>query len=168
MPLKKTFTLLNNHKANSTGFTLVELLVVIAIIGILASIVLVSLGSARAKARDAKRESDMRQIMLAIEMYYDKYGNYPRTSGWCTQISNPTNNWGADFQNDIAEWLPNVPLDPRYARTYQDYFYRNINDQSYSIYAEMETEDRASDEFSGCARIGGINNEYDYRLPTNF
>ncbi len=52
------------------GFTLIELLVVIAIIGVLSSIVLVSMGSARLKARDVARQSDMRQIITAQAMYY--------------------------------------------------------------------------------------------------
>ncbi|MBU2220023.1 prepilin-type N-terminal cleavage/methylation domain-containing protein, partial [Patescibacteria group bacterium] len=61
----------------SKGFTLIELLVVIAIIGILATIVMVSLNTARAKARDARRISDVRQIQLALQMHYDSVGSYP-------------------------------------------------------------------------------------------
>lgn len=60
----------------SRGFTLIELLIVIAIIGILASIVLVSMGGARSKARDAQRQSDTRQVVTAQEMYYGDNGSY--------------------------------------------------------------------------------------------
>lgn len=51
------------------GFTLVELLVVIAIIGILSTVTVISLNRARAKARDAKRVSDMRQMRIVLDQY---------------------------------------------------------------------------------------------------
>lgn len=63
--------------SKKNGFTLIELLVVIAVIGILASVILASLNSARAKARDAKRISDIRQVQNALEMYYTDSGVYP-------------------------------------------------------------------------------------------
>ncbi len=62
------------------GFTLIELLVVIAIIGLLSTLAVVALTSARAKARDAKRISDVKQVQTALELYYaDKGGDYPPT-----------------------------------------------------------------------------------------
>jgi len=66
-----------HEKRGQKGFTLIELLVVIAIIGILATIVLVSLNTARSKARDTRRVSDLRQVALALEMSYDDNSTYP-------------------------------------------------------------------------------------------
>lgn len=65
------------YKKRNFGFTLIELLVVIAIIGLLSSVVLASLNSARKKARDARRLSDMNQMQTALEFYYDQFNRYP-------------------------------------------------------------------------------------------
>ena len=71
------------------GFTLIELLVVVAIIAMLASVILTSLGSARAKARDVKRLAEMRTMQTALELYHSTFGVYPSsdgagTGGWDT------------------------------------------------------------------------------------
>ncbi|OHB14898.1 MAG: hypothetical protein A2431_02875 [Candidatus Zambryskibacteria bacterium RIFOXYC1_FULL_39_10] len=58
------------------GFTLIELLVVIAIIGILSSIVLAGIGQSRARARDVKRKMDLKQVQIAMELYFAKCDTY--------------------------------------------------------------------------------------------
>lgn len=70
------------HLSDRRGFTLIELLVVIAIIGILSSVVLASLNSARKKGRDAARLGAIKQLQLALELYYDANptAGYPATA----------------------------------------------------------------------------------------
>ncbi|MDI6602649.1 MAG: prepilin-type N-terminal cleavage/methylation domain-containing protein [Patescibacteria group bacterium] len=106
------------------SFTLIELLVVIAIIGLLASVVLVSLNSARAKARDARRLSDLRQIEIALHMLADSQGGVFYSTGGgakCLGIENATTTcWqggvsvDSNLNSALAPYLSKIPLDPLY------------------------------------------------------
>lgn len=95
-----------NTKKN--GFTIIELIVVVAIIAVLAAIVITNVNIYMVKARDARRKADIKQIMLALEMYYADNGQYP-TGSWLT--SNNTN-W-ATLQTALAPYLRSLPKDPR-------------------------------------------------------
>lgn len=64
-----------NYHNSSRGFTLIELLVVIAIIGILSSVVLASLNTARSKGQDAAIQSDLSTVQTQAEIYYGGGGN---------------------------------------------------------------------------------------------
>ena len=68
---KPFFILLIKFKKMKKGFTLIELLVVIAIIGILSSVVLASLNSARSKGADASIKGNISGIRATAELVYD-------------------------------------------------------------------------------------------------
>ncbi len=91
-------------KINKRGFTLIELLVVIAIIGILSSVVLASLNSARQKGRDARRIADIKQLQLALELYYDANGKYPSAISTTTVVT--------------SGYIAAIPQDPSTAAAY--------------------------------------------------
>ena len=89
--LKKTK--ISNGVKNKKGFTLIELLVVVAIMGLLASLAIVALNTARARARDARRVSDIKQIQTALELYYMDNYKYPASTdgaieGLCLSATN--------------------------------------------------------------------------------
>ncbi|MCX6718849.1 MAG: type II secretion system protein [Candidatus Taylorbacteria bacterium] len=105
----------------SRGFTLLELLVVIAIIGILASVVLVSLNSARGKGKDARVISDLEQLRIQIESDYSN-GNYNNSFAFPTGGTTATstarlsgsnsayNTLLADLHNNVASSTASTTL----------------------------------------------------------
>lgn len=102
------------------GFTLIELLVVIAIIGVLASIVLASLNSARQKSRDARRIADIKQLQLALELFYDAQTPpaYPASSATCSA----TVARGLESLS-TGGYIPQIPRDPTGAAGSNCYLY---------------------------------------------
>jgi prepilin-type N-terminal cleavage/methylation domain-containing protein len=90
------------------GFTLIELLVVVAIIGLLSSIALIALISARQKSRDVKRLSDMTQMNTALELYYAANKGYPAA----TNYPQVTSGIPADMIPTTLSNLPNAPMPP--------------------------------------------------------
>ena len=110
---------------NKKGFTLIELLVVIAVIGILSTVVLVSLSGVREDARDSRRMNDMSQINLAMEMYNTSIGSYPTMSA------------GTNTVTSITPYLVVVPTDPT---SVSPYFYTWLagTGSSYCVYARLE------------------------------
>jgi len=156
------------------GFTLIELLVVIAIIGLLASIVLVSLNSVRGNARDAKRASDVNQIRLAVELVRDaNYGVPPDTAGvvYCLGISSCWSDVIGSSAVDTAlqPYLSTIPTDPLDERIYNAYVYRSpgkywlpspINfvqggPTSYSIAWKPDVPDNSNPTEAQCKAMGG-------------
>ncbi len=102
-----------NKLNKKKGFTLIELLVVISIIALLASVVLVSLNKAQAKARDAQRISALQQIQKALILYYDKNGHYPIINNGYYGILSSGNGvkWGM-LATDLLPYIKTLPKDP--------------------------------------------------------
>ncbi len=96
-------------KNKNKGFTLIELLVVVAIIGVLSSVVLTSLNSARAKARDARRMSDIKQIQNAIELYIADNGSAPEVGA--VTDNNPVL-WASLSTKLVPKYISVLPKDP--------------------------------------------------------
>jgi len=102
------------YSKRSSGFTLIELLVVIAIIGLLASVVMVSLNNARTKARDARRQADIHQFILAFQLYEDdNNGNVPPCGG---EASN--GGYSSCLTTSLAPYMSALPKDPINNSTY--------------------------------------------------
>ena len=103
---------------NKKGFTLIELLVVLLIIGLLATISVVALGTARAKGRDTRRLTDVKGIQNALELYFVDQNGYPAV-GSATVLGAPTTTgrldatgFGVSTGTGTPVYMVKVPANP--------------------------------------------------------
>lgn len=111
-----------NTMKTQKGFTLVELLVVVSIIGLLSTLAVVALGSARVQARDAKRVADVKQMQTALELYFSDNNGYPGSDGGGSGLTLGSGNFTAltrenGFENTPSPgtetvYMGNVPANP--------------------------------------------------------
>lgn len=102
-------------RTTARGFTLIELLVVIAIIGILSGIVVVGLNDARVSARDARRIADIKNIQVALSLYYNDNGHYPCRLDDSGQQGNTA--CQPQFSGNYLSVIPSDPLGNPYVYT---------------------------------------------------
>jgi type II secretion system protein G len=123
------------------GFTLIELLVVIAIIGILSAIGINNFMSARIKAIDAQKKSDLQTISKSLEAYANDHQTYPLSDGNGRIICQPTQNpnycdWNTAFTDGTSTYTPKLPIDPNGYL----YIYSSAG-KNFTIYAHLNNAD---------------------------
>ena len=104
-----------------SGFTLIELLIVVAVIGLLTTISIIVLNSARIRSRDAKRVSDIQVVRSALEQHWLENAAYPNNSvaitlGTGNAVVLTSNGFQATPSGTI--YLPKVPTDPSAGGSY--------------------------------------------------
>lgn len=171
------------HNATKKGFTLIELLVVIAIIGILSSVVIVSLNNARSKARDSARKSNMQAMATAFALYagevIPEQGPVTQTAtcptGWtmdgATGIGCPNltaNGTGASAATPLLNtFLKALPIDTAQTYTYRNYVGTVVTagagDTTYCMAGRLENANSIGTgnqtfvcDGGGCRDIAGI------------
>jgi len=149
--LKRSFIRSNFSLEKLGGFTLIELLVVIAIIGVLVAIMIPSIKDARKQARDARRVTELHNISIALEIYYNKNGHYPIDTSGCIDRAedNPLISGAGNPEPFFSEaYMSRPPKDPLPSK-YCYYYKSNSTGTKYKVAAFMEFDSVKAEEDGG-------------------
>ena len=131
----KASAMKDNYKK---GFTLLEMLVVVSIIGILAALILANLASTRERARDATRQSDIKQYQTALGQYAsENTGLYPVRDGAAVDICYDNPLWGTDMNLTTCIDDPQAVSDPLQRYKYVS----NSGGTEYAVWAQLENSE---------------------------
>lgn len=131
------------------GFTLVELLIVVSIIGILASITVAQFQTAKKKASDVARKSDLNGVSKALQMYFADYGVFPAAnSAGKIVIGGAAINWGAEFDDGGYIYMKVLPKENKTGMP--PYFYKtDATQKKYALFAMLENTTDSECKMSG-------------------
>lgn len=113
------------------GFTLIELLVSLAIIGLLGAIATINITKIKMRQRDAKRMSDVREIVKALNLYQNQLGKYPVYDGIIT---------GEDAMSQELENEQTITQVPTDILLSSGYKYKSDNGMDFTITFCLETD----------------------------
>ena len=128
-------------------------MVVIAIIGILSGIIVTNLTGSKAKSRDAQRVSDVNQIQLALEQYFDRCGQYPIPTGTTNAPISLTTQNGCPSTITFGSYISVIPKDPVSGFQYGYEVNNNTFPTDYILYTTLESSNNAQqNSYSEAAR----------------
>lgn len=121
------------NKSYLRGFTLIELLVAIAIVALLTGIIMTNISSSRGKARDAKRISDIGQMQLGLELFFDRCKQFP-----VAPLAEPLSGVTCSVSGNtvmLSSYISKLPIPP--TGTTYDYIV-NTNRSDYFLHVTLE------------------------------
>ncbi len=144
-----------HSKLKNQAFTLIELLVAVAIMALLTAIIISNLTQAKGKSRDAKRVSDLAQMQLALELFFDRCNQYPSTLAITANNNCPSN-------ITLGTFISQIPTAPA-PGSYQYGVKSDLSD--YVLKATLESNNAALvDRYTGSvySPITSCTGTYDY------
>lgn len=141
------------------GFTLIEMMIVVVVISILAGLIIPRIMGAPARARDVGRISQLNDISLALQNYYNDNSSFPTaTTGDCLS---PTSTVGTLLVANGYFLTSNFPYDPSKNNTtggyctsylgsyyYQSLSYQGIADNAFILVADVENDNQANSTYT--------------------